>query len=76
MTGPNGTKNDRLATAGWVWAFASLTHSSGARAHYDRRRSRGDRHAAALRHLFNRFLGQLYHCLNVGKPYAEAAAWT
>jgi hypothetical protein len=43
-------KNDRLATAGWTWAFASLTHSTGARIHYDRRRAAGDRHSAALRH--------------------------
>jgi len=68
-------KNDRLASAGWTWAFASLTHSPGARAHYDRRRAVGDRHAAALRHLSNRFLGQLHHCLTVGQPYREAAAF-
>ncbi|MCE7003278.1 IS110 family transposase [Kibdelosporangium philippinense] len=52
-------KNDRLAAAGFVWAFAALTGSPGARAHYDRRRAAGDRHAAALRHLFNRMLGLL-----------------
>ncbi|MGW6159392.1 IS110 family transposase, partial [Streptomyces sp. NPDC055144] len=37
-------KNQRLAAAGYIWAFASLTASPGARAHYDRRRTRGDRH--------------------------------
>jgi transposase len=68
-------KNDRLASAGWTWAFASLTHSPGARAHYDRRRAAGDRHAAALRHLFNRFLGQLHHCLTTGQRYTEVAAF-
>ncbi len=68
-------KNDRLATAGWTWAFASLTHSPGARAHYDRRRMAGDRHAAALRHLFNRFLGQLHHCLTTGQHHTEAIAF-
>ena len=56
-------KNHRLASAGYNWAFAALTHSPGARAHYDRRRARGDGHAAALRNLYNRFLGQLHHCL-------------
>jgi transposase len=68
-------KNDRLASAGWTWAFASLTHSPGARDHYDRRRAAGDRHAAALRHLFNRFLGQLHHCLTTGRHYTEVAAF-
>jgi hypothetical protein len=68
-------KNDRLAAAGWTWAFASLTHSPGARDHYDRRRTAGDRHAAALRHLFNRFLSQLHHCLTTSRPYTEGAAF-
>lgn len=67
-------KNDRLAAAGFVWAFSALTGSTGARAHYDRRRTAGDRHAAATRHLFNRMLGQLYHCLQTGQYYDEAAA--
>jgi len=31
-------KNQRLAAVGYVWAFAALTASPGARAHYDRRR--------------------------------------
>jgi transposase len=68
-------KNDRLAAAGYNWAFAALTHSPGARQHYDRRRARGERHAAALRNLYNRFLGQLYHCLATGRPYAEHRAF-
>ncbi|MBO2445014.1 IS110 family transposase [Actinomadura nitritigenes] len=68
-------KNDRLAGAGFTWAFAALRSSPGARAHYDRRRSTGDRHAAALRHLFNRFLGCLYHCLQTRQCYSESAAF-
>jgi hypothetical protein len=56
-------KNDRLNHAGYLWAFASLTHSPGAKAHYDRRREAGDWHAAAQRNLFNKMIGQLYHCL-------------
>jgi transposase len=68
-------KNNRLAAASWTWAFASLTHSPGARVHYDRRRAAGDRHAAALRHLSNRFLGQLHHCLTTGRTYAKAKAF-
>ncbi len=34
-------KNQRLAAVGYVWAFAALTASPGARAHYDRRTGRG-----------------------------------
>ena len=36
-------KNNRLAAAGYNWAFSALTASPGARAHYDRRRDAGDR---------------------------------
>ncbi|GGW97069.1 hypothetical protein GCM10010383_28600 [Streptomyces lomondensis] len=32
-------KNDRLNAAGYLWAFASITASPGAKAHYRRRRS-------------------------------------
>jgi hypothetical protein len=60
-------KNNRLATASWSWAFASLTHSAGARRHYDWRRIAGARRSAALRHVSNRFLGQLHHCLATGE---------
>ncbi|MFI1036018.1 IS110 family transposase [Streptomyces sp. NPDC020951] len=57
-------KNDRLNHAGYLWTFAALTGSPGAKAHYRRRREEhGDWHAAALRNLFNRMLGQLFHCL-------------
>ena len=34
-------KNQRLASVGYVWAFAALTASPGARAHYDRRKNAG-----------------------------------
>jgi hypothetical protein len=34
-------KNQRLASVGYVWAFAALTASPGARAHYDRRKAAG-----------------------------------
>ena len=68
-------KNNRLAAAGYTWAFAALTASPGARAHYDRRRDAGDRHAAAQRNLFNRLLGCLHHCLATGQHYDEATAF-
>jgi len=68
-------KNNRLAAAGYCWAFSALTASPGARAHYDRRRDDGDRHAAAQRNLFGRLLGCLHHCLIVGCEYDEATAF-
>ena len=68
-------KNQRLAAAGYLWAFSALTASPGARAHYDRRRAAGDRHAAAQRNLYNRLLGCLHHCLATGQPYNEATAF-
>src|SRR6266851_4779249 len=68
-------KNQRLAAAGYIWAFAALTASPGARAHYDRRKKDGDRHAAAQRNLFGRLLGCLHHCLATGQHYDEHAAF-
>ncbi|MEU1629591.1 IS110 family transposase [Streptomyces sp. NPDC020096] len=69
-------KNDRLNHAGYLWAFASLRASPGAMAHYRRRRDdHGDWHAAAQRHLFNRMLGQLYHCLKTRELFDETTAF-
>jgi transposase len=68
-------KNNRLASAGYTWAFAALTASPGARAHYDRRRDAGDRHTAAQRNLFNRLPGCLWHCLITGQHYDETTAF-
>jgi transposase len=69
-------KNNRLNAAGYSWAFSALTASPGARAHYDRRKDAGDRHAAAQRNLFGRLLGCLWHCLITGQHYDEAIAFT
>jgi hypothetical protein len=68
-------RNKRLADACYLWAFAALTRSAGARAFYDRRRAAGDRHSAALRRLGSKLLGQLHHCLTSRKHYDEAHAW-
>jgi transposase len=62
-------KNDRLAAAGYLWAFVAATHAEPAKHHYQRRRDHGDRHPAALRNLFNRLLGCLHHCLTTGQLY-------
>ncbi|MFE7216213.1 transposase [Streptomyces sp. NPDC057611] len=69
-------KNDRLNAAGYLWAFASITASPGAKAHYRRRRDdHGDWHAAAQRNLFNRMLGQLYYCLQHHTLFDEHTAF-
>jgi len=68
-------KNNRLNATGYTWAFSALTASPGARAHYDRRRDDGDRHAAAQRNLFGRLLGCLWHCLITGQHYDETIAF-
>ena len=68
-------KNQRLAATGYVWSFAALTASPGARAHYDRRRTTGDRHIAAQRNLFNRLIGCLHHCLVTRQHYNEQIAF-
>jgi len=58
-----------------VIAFSAISASPGARAHYDRRRTAGDRHTAAQRNLFNRLLGCLHHCLRARQTYDEHAAF-
>jgi transposase len=68
-------KNDRLAAAGYMWSLSSLGSSPGARAHYDQRRETGDWNATALRHLNNKLLGCLHHCLHAAIPYHEATAF-
>jgi transposase len=68
-------KNQRLASVGYLWAFAALTASPGARVHYDRRRTTGDRHIAAQRNLFNRMIGILHHCLATHTKYQEQTAF-
>ncbi|MBV8181900.1 MAG: IS110 family transposase [Mycobacterium sp.] len=72
-------KNDRLAAAGWIWAFGAATHCESAREHYRHRRDHGDRHSAATRHLFNKLIGQLHYCLQHRQMFDEAKAfqrWT
>lgn len=68
-------RNKRLADACHWWAFAMLTKSAGARAHYDRRRAVGDHHNAALRNLANKLLGRLWWCLQHDEKWDDTAAW-
>jgi transposase len=67
--------NDRLIDALMTQAFAALKTSPGARAYYDRQRTRGVGHNAALRQLANRLVGILHGCLKTGTLYNETTAW-
>jgi len=68
-------KNRRLAAVGSIWALSSLRGSPGARRHFDTRRAAGDWNRQAQRHLFNKFLGQLHHCLHTSQLYDEHVAF-
>jgi hypothetical protein len=68
-------RNQRLADAIYLWAFAALTASPGARAYYDIRRAAGDTHHQALRALGNRLVGILHGCLTHHTAYSEATGW-
>jgi transposase len=68
-------RNRRLADAIYLWAFASLGASPGARAFYDARRAAGDGHHQALRALGNRLVGILHGCLIHHNAYDESIAW-
>jgi transposase len=68
-------RNDRLADAIYLWAFAALSSSPGARALYDTHRAAGDTHHAALRALGNRLVGILHGCLEHHSAYDETIAW-
>ncbi|MGW5645152.1 transposase [Saccharopolyspora sp. NPDC003752] len=68
-------KNRRLAAVGSIWALASPKASPRARRHFDARRATGDWNHQAQRHLFNKFLGQLHHCLHTGQLFDEHRAF-
>jgi transposase len=68
-------RNRRLADACYLWAFAALTASPGARAYYDELRARGNTHHRALRALGNRLVGILHGCLHHQTLYDEHTAW-
>jgi hypothetical protein len=68
-------RNRRLADAIYLWSFASLSASPGARAYYDARRAGGDGHHQALRILGNRLVGVLHGCLASHTLYDENIAW-
>jgi Transposase IS116/IS110/IS902 family len=69
------TRNRRLGDALFLQTFAALNNSPGARAFYDRQRSRGATHYQALRTLPNRLVGILHGCLRSHTRYDEHIAW-
>jgi hypothetical protein len=69
-------RNRRLADACYLWAFAALNASPGARAFYDAHRAAGDTHSRALRTLANRLVGILHGCLRHSTLYNEHTAWS
>lgn len=66
-------RNKRLADACHWRAFAMLTKSAGARAHYDARRAAGDHHNAALHNLANKLLGRLWWCPRNDEKWDDVA---
>lgn len=68
-------KSNRLAHAAFTWSMVALRHSPGAKAAYQRRRDMGDRHPAALRHVSNRLIGCLWHCIYNGTMWDDHMAW-
>ena len=69
-------RNRRLADALDMWAFCSLSSSSGARHHYAAHRAKGNTHHQALRSLANRWVGILHGCLRHRQVYSELLAWS
>jgi hypothetical protein len=69
------TCNQRLVDVCYLWAFAALTASPGARRCYDAHRARGATHHQALRALGNRLVGILHGCLTHRAVYQEQIAW-
>lgn len=67
--------NQRLVDACYLWAFAALTASAGARRCYDAHRARDATHHQALRALGNRLVGILHGCLTRRVAYEEEVAW-
>ena len=67
--------NQRLVDACYLWAFAALTASPGARRCYDAHRARGASHHQALRALGNPLVGILHGCLAQRVAYQEQLAW-
>jgi hypothetical protein len=69
-----GGLHQRLLDACYLWAFAALSASPGARPCYDAHPARGATHHQALRTLGNRLVGILHGCLARRVAYQEQVA--
>jgi transposase len=67
--------NRRLADACYLWAYAALRPSPGARRYYDALKARGQTNNQALRAVANRLVGILHGCLRHQQLYREEVAW-
>ena len=75
-------RNRWLNDACYLWSFAAITHSLGARRYYDQLRGRHKSHNEALRAVANRLVGILHGCLahrclddaDIAWPMIESAA--
>ena len=68
-------RNKRLADAIYVWAFASLSASAGARAFYYDEGQTAIPITLPSVHLGNRLVGILHGCLSHHSAYDEGIAW-
>jgi transposase len=68
-------RNKRLCQAAYLWALPMIAHSPAAHAHFTARREHGDSYSAAARHLTNRAIGMLHHCLQTRQHYNETKAF-
>jgi transposase len=74
-----GDDRARFADARSLKAYAGsapVTRASGRSLSVTHRRVKNNRLAAALRNVFNRLIGCLYHCLQTGHAYDETTAFT
>jgi transposase len=68
-------RNNRLHDATIQAAGKAIQRSSGARDFFEQHQAKGDPYNKAIRAVANKFIGQLYGCLESGTLYDEHIAW-
>lgn len=66
--------NRRLGNAVDLWMLPLRNCSPAAKAYYQKRRERGERHGTAVRNLANKYLAFLCACVRSESPYDEERA--